>query len=153
MRIPWRSTSLLLCALAPISCGGDRSAVSDRPAEASATHRVAAPAEIAGLHLDDGAKWKMDPHTRFVFGEMARSFLGSAPLSQDSEALKRAGSELQVSINKLIQGCTMTGPAHDQLHKFLTAYMPAVAALAGRGRLEDARKVKRYLEIYGDFFE
>jgi hypothetical protein len=47
----------------------------------------------------------------------------------------------------------MTGEAHDQLHVYLMVYMPAVDALTKSGRIEDAKKVKHYLEIYDDYFE
>ena len=153
MQSTLRSASLILFVLAIISCGGDRAEVSDRHSDDHAAHDTAATEGIEELQLNDGAKWKMDDHTRLVFSEMAQSFLGSDPLSQNSETLKQVGAELQMDLNRLIRGCTMTGPAHDQLHKFLTGYMPAVASLAGTGQLEDAKRVKHYLEMYDKYFE
>jgi hypothetical protein len=47
----------------------------------------------------------------------------------------------------------MTGDAHSQFHVYLTGYMPAVAALSESGRVEDADKVRHYLEGYGAYFE
>lgn len=84
---------------------------------------------------------------------MAASFLDADPLSLEGEGLKKAGSDLQDQVNGLIQGCTMTGEAHGQLHVYLAGYIPAVAALAGSGRSEDAQKVKYYLEKYTEYFE
>ena len=47
----------------------------------------------------------------------------------------------------------MVGDAHNQLHIYLTGYIPAVQALAKTGDMEDAKKVKHYLEMYDDYFE
>jgi len=47
----------------------------------------------------------------------------------------------------------MTGDAHDQLHVYLTGYIPAVAALSESGGIEDATKVRYYLENYSEYFE
>jgi hypothetical protein len=47
----------------------------------------------------------------------------------------------------------MTGDAHDQLHVYLTGYIPAVETLSESGRIEDAKKVTRYLEEYDEYFE
>jgi hypothetical protein len=95
----------------------------------------------------------MDDHTRSVFAEMAASFLNVDHVSLEGEGLKKAGSDLQVHIKKLVQGCTMTGAAHDQLHVYLSGYIPAVAALSETGGIEDAKKVAHYLEKYAEYFE
>ena len=84
---------------------------------------------------------------------MATSFVYVDPTGQDRERLKAAGAELKADINELIQRCTMTGPDHDQLHTYLTAYIPAVTALEETGQVDDAKKVQHYLTIYEDYFE
>jgi len=84
---------------------------------------------------------------------MSGSFLNIDHVSLEGDGLKKAGTDLQADIKLLVQGCTMTGPAHDQLHIYLTGYMPAVAALTEKGSIEDAQKVKHYLEKYTEYFE
>jgi len=106
-----------------------------------------------GLVLNDGQKWEMDTHTRSIFVKMASCFETADLAALDAAGLKQAGSELMVNIRELIQGCTMTGPAHDQLHVYLMGYIPAVEALEKEGLAEDAKKVQHYLAIYGDYFE
>lgn len=108
---------------------------------------------IEGLNLNDGLKWEVDDHTRSTLSKMAVSFSSSYSPDADAETLKNAGVELQNLINELVQGCSMTGEAHDQLHAFLTAYMPTVASLSESGQIEDAQKIKSYLETYGEYFE
>jgi hypothetical protein len=109
--------------------------------------------DIDGLELNHGKKWDMDEHTRASFIKMAKLALDNEQISLDKEALKKIGSELRSNIDELIEGCTMTGGAHDQLHTYLTAYIPAVEELAQSGNAEDAKKVWHYLENYDEYFQ
>ncbi|NQV37251.1 MAG: hypothetical protein HQ509_04490 [Candidatus Marinimicrobia bacterium] len=133
------------------SCGGDR----HHSKKHDESHSTSTNTEKAldDLVLNDGQKWKMDDHTRSIFVKMSGSFLNIDHVSLEGDGLKKAGTDLQADIKLLVQGCTMTGPAHDQLHIYLTGYMPAVAALTEKGSIEDAQKVKHYLEKYTEYFE
>ena len=149
------ATGILAAATLLVSCGDHGAGSHTADVEDHASHLDSATPEdgLDGLALNNGSKWEMDDHTRTVFAKMATSFLNFDPQSMDEDGLMKAGADLQVDINALIQGCTMTGDAHDQLHVYLTGYMPAVAALSDSGRIEDAQKVTHYLEKYGDYFE
>ncbi len=146
---------VLIAAMFLVSCGDD--GVESLPGEANEHSSEDASQEtedgLDGLELNNGQKWQMDEHTRSVFAKMATSFLGSDISSLEGEGLKNAGAGLQGDINELIRGCTMTGDAHDQLHVYLTGYMPAVASLSHSGQMEDAKKVRHYLENYDTYFE
>jgi hypothetical protein len=111
------------------------------------------PTASDGLTLNDSKKWQMDDHTRAVFAKMAASFVATDVSALDPAGLKAVGAGLKVNVNELIQGCTMTGPDHDQLHVYLSGYIPAVSALEENGKVADAKKVQHYLAIYGDYFE
>ena len=146
---------ILLAASLLVSCG-DEGAESHPPdVDSHSSHSASDSPDdgIDGLALNNGARWKMDDHTRSVFAKMAGSFLATDHRALEAEDLKKAGAALQVDLNELIQGCTMQGEAHNQLHVYLTGYMPAVAALAEAGRMEDAKTVTHYLEKYDDYFE
>ncbi|MBL4697689.1 MAG: hypothetical protein JKX70_02535 [Phycisphaerales bacterium] len=108
---------------------------------------------LEGLSLNDGKKWMMDDHTRSSFSTMADSFLALNHATMDTDALKQVGTDLRQDINGLIQGCTMTGESHNQLHVLLTGYIASVDALAASGQIEDAIKVKGFLEEYAEYFE
>ncbi len=105
------------------------------------------------LTLIDGEKWEMDSHTRSSFAKMADTFLKADHASMEATELKSVGGGLQTELNVLIQGCTMTGEAHNQLHVYLTGYIPAVKTLSENGDLKSAMQVKHYLEFYDDYFE
>ena len=103
-----------------------------------------------GLRLDDGAKWEMDTHTRSLFAKMTERVEGH---EGDHEAAKGLGSALDGDIDKLIEGCTMTGDAHGELHKYLVALIPAVEELASGGGEEELGAVRELLDSYPRFFE
>ena len=155
-----KSAFLALCLLATamifMACGGESNDTTtketvqaehpDHPEHSTSTVND-------GLALNNGNKWQMDDHTRDSFAKMAGSFENVDAAALDTASLKEAGSALRKDLDGLIQGCTMTGPDHDQLHVYLMAYIPAVTALQESGQLEDAKKVQHYLAIYDDYFE
>lgn len=108
---------------------------------------------IAGLERIQGRRWEMDDHTRSMFARMEASFADADLGALEGEGLKSAGAGLQDDLNRLIEGCTMTGDAHNQLHLYLAGFIPAVAALAESGRPADGEKVQHYLEQYPEYFE
>ncbi len=112
-----------------------------------------APAADPGLVLDGAKKWEMDEHTRTLFARMAERLEGTDLEATSSEALKASGATLRKDIDDLIAGCTMVGDAHNELHKFLTAYIPAVNELAQSGDPHNAEQVRELLGVYPDFFE
>ena len=156
MKSAFLATCLLAIALIFIACGGESNDASmEETVQAEHAEHAEHPTPSAndGLVLNDGKKWQMDDHTRDSFAKMATSFVNVDAAALDAAGLKEAGSALRSDLDGLIQGCTMTGADHDQLHVYLMAYIPAVTALQESGRLEDAKKVQHYLAIYDDYFE
>ncbi len=137
-----------------VSCGGGAPAPSPAEPPAPETPVAAVSSDpLDRIVLDRGKRWQMDEHTRTMFVRMSDAFLGLDIASLDEDRLRQAGSELQGHLDALVRGCTMQGPAHDQLHVYLTGYMPAVAALAETGSVDAAETVRRYLEAYDTYFE
>jgi hypothetical protein len=118
-------------------------------------HNHSQETQISGMELNNGKKWKMDDHTRSMFIKMLSSFTASDHSAV--EELQKSGVQLKGQIDDLIKGCTMTGDAHNQLHIFLTGYIPAVEMLASSSDLKSGRdqalKVKWFLDMYDDYFE
>ncbi len=96
------------------------------------------------LELNKGKKWKADSHTmeyatrmitlldQFEAGREEKTLLGMQTL----------GGKLQINVDELIRGCTMTGPPHDQLHIWLSEVIPVVTTL------KDAETVSQGKEVY-----
>ncbi len=110
-------------------------------------------ASIDGMSLNGKQKWEMDEHTRLAFKEMAELFLSIDINLLKTDALKEQGAMLQGKLDNLIQGCTMEGEPHEQLHTFLMEYMPQVAELSNTGSVKSAEKIKYYLETYSKYFK
>ena len=80
------------------------------------------------LTLDNGKKWDADDHTVERISSMRKhvAVAGSdLPVSAYADIQKNLNGELKV----LIQGCKMTGPAHDELHKYLEILIPEIENL------------------------
>ncbi len=148
-------TLVFMAAAFLVSCGAESAGEHTHGVKKNTSHTDSIVPEdgLDGLRLDNGRKWKMDDHTRSSFARMETYFLDSDQRSMDGDSLKKAGADLQILTKELIQGCTMNGKAHEQLHVYLSGFMPAVSALSKSGGIEDAGKVKRYLEKYDEYFE
>ena len=96
---------------------------------------------IVPLTLNEGAKWQMDSHTR---GSVARmqDWFAAAGQPATLEAYQELGRRLTEELQVLIGGCTMAGPDHDQLHIFLTEFMPRVNALRDASELDAAEQTR-----------
>ncbi|MEE9403714.1 MAG: hypothetical protein V3V20_02370 [Algisphaera sp.] len=107
------------------------------------------------LVLNEGRKWRVDDHTRRTFSKMQSEF--SVAGRSSAQSLRATGQQLNVRIQELIKGCTLVGPAHNQLHLFLEKFMPAVDSLThatersvGESR---ASEIEKMLASYNDYFE
>lgn len=103
------------------------------------------------LSLDHGKRWQADEHTRASVKQMQQTLADADP------ADRGLGKTLQKQTDELIQGCTMSGEAHDQLHVWLNELMPALNLMA---EAQDAAQfaqrrgeVQHLLEEYDKYFE
>ena len=75
-----------------------------------------------------------------------------APETEDCRALK---AKLASEFDKLIQQCTMTGEAHDQLHNYLTPLREKFEELEtadGEQCNKVISEIKSQLDNYNNFF-
>ena len=105
--------------------------------------------------LNNGQKWKVVPpmmaHIRNMETD-AKSFEGSTLAEHKTLATK-----LQTNLNLLTSNCTMTGQAHDELHKWLLPYIGMVNDFAKAETKEDAAayaaKIKESFTVLNTYFE
>lgn len=98
------------------------------------------------LTLNNGQRWKMDDHTRTMFNTMTQRI-------EAGGGVDVVGKGLKSDLDKLIQGCTMTGEAHNQLHIFLVPFIPAVQGVSTNGSVESLKEVEEMLQEYPKYFE
>lgn len=124
-------------------------------AACSRTHAAPSSDPLAFLQLDNGKRWVADDHTRQSVAAMRAAVQAAA---EDASAARTTalGKELQDLGNKLVQGCTMSGPAHDALHGYLGVLLPASQRMTGADA--DAARLARadvaaVLARFSNYFE
>ena len=146
------SVACLWISLVLAGCGSESASVTpalEQPISKSA------PMDLP-LELDNGKKWQVDEHTRVSAAGMTQYIREAAPIASVEDA-RTLGSGIEEQLKGLIQGCTMTGPSHDQLHVFLAALFPRVAKLKKEADLELLRTTQQEIgslfDAYQDHFE
>jgi hypothetical protein len=80
------------------------------------------------LVLNNGKKWKVDDHMMVFIQDMEQD-IKSFSLN-DLKDYQLLADGLHKNINLLTTNCTMSGMAHDELHKWLVPYITEVNALS-----------------------
>lgn len=101
------------------------------------------------IELNGENKWKVDPDMLFHIRSMEEK---TAEFSASGDANFRAlSTELNEDIHLLTSNCTMSGKAHDELHKWLLPFIDLVGELEKSNGKDDA--VKRLKAIEASFKE
>jgi hypothetical protein len=113
----------------------------------------------SALTLDDGHTWIADKHSADSVAAMKSTIQespGNAPGASVAE-LHILGQQLQEQLQTLIRGCPMTGPAHEQLHTWISSLAPEIQVLtksadAGTGRAS-VERISQLLKAFDDHFQ
>lgn len=109
-------------------------------------------AETAGkLVLNNGDKWQANAETTEGIKNM---------LTMVNEYLKKGDTDnkklsvgLENEFSTILQKCTMTGLAHEQLHNFLLPFKEKIEKLKGTKDIETVKEIQSYLNNYFNYFE
>ena len=112
----------------------------------AAHHEHQIDTEELQIYLNNGLRWEMDDHTRTMFKAMADRVKAGGDIND-------VGNGLRSDLDSLIQGCTMTGEAHDQLHVYLSHLIPAIQEVSEIGSDESLKNVEELLNEYPKYFE
>ncbi|HSI89915.1 MAG TPA: hypothetical protein VK927_02315 [Adhaeribacter sp.] len=122
-------------------------------------NQVKAAPVATDLKLDtDNKKWRADEPTTTTIENMQQLMhtFGTGNNVGSVSAYQELGKTLNHEMNTLFRQCTMTGPAHDELHTILTPIMKDIKVLQGEN-LEASTAAQMRLEerlmVYNDFFE
>lgn len=102
------------------------------------------------LSLNNGEKWIADEHTHTLVGQM-KSELADFDKATEKD-YKVLSDSLTNQLNVLIVGCTMEGPAHDELHKWLVPVTENVKALSVTKEEATVNELKTSLESFDEYF-
>lgn len=143
-------TIVALVCLFLVACGP-----SDQGADSGTVGSSSEQQAGDALMLNNGSKWKINQEMKVHLDKM-QSDIRSAVESQDKNHQALAVS-LQGDIKSLVSSCTMSGPAHDELHKWLVPFMEKVDDYSDEN---DPAKADRMLaeiismmETFNRFFE
>lgn len=123
------------------------------------TAEMQAASVASDLHLDKNhAKWRADEYTASSVESMQQLIeaFNNGNNFGSLEAYQELGKTMQGELNTLFRKCTMTGPAHEELHTFLTPIMKDIKVLQGED-LQAATtaqiRIEERLSIYQTYFE
>lgn len=106
-----------------------------------------------GIGLDRGSKWQISNQTIVTVSDMNAFFLSTNPLVHEGDSLKKTGAALRTQMTPLFAGCGVGGEAHNEYHVYLAGLIPAITTLEKSGQLDDAKRVKYYLQKFSEYFE
>ena len=104
-------------------------------------------ADLEGLTLNNGKKWKVDRSTEEGMKKvenMLNSFSG--------EDLSVLGKDIKDELSTVIKGCDFKGEDHDQYHIILHAMLKEAKRMK-KGKSSDPKKMEGYLDAYDNHFE
>lgn len=111
-----------------------------------------------GLTLNEGKRWIADEETTAGIQDMQLTVerFGTGNDLGSPEAYQELGKTLKVELNTVFRKCTMTGPAHDELHKFLVPVSADIQKLQGtqpEAAMAAYNHLREHLYLYPEFFE
>jgi hypothetical protein len=108
-----------------------------------------------GVSLNDGKKWKANAETTEGINKMT-GYINALPAEPSLENYHSLKTALETEFNLIIEKCTMTGEAHEQLHHYLIPLRESIEHLGS----EDISKCRSSLDAinshlgeYASYFE
>lgn len=107
------------------------------------------------INLNNGEKWKVNPE--MMVPVKAMQDMLKQPEPTDLASYQALGAALDTQVSQIISTCTMTGTAHEELHKWLVPYMMHVKSLKGSTTLDEAEmhlnEVHETMAQFDKYFE
>ena len=103
--------------------------------------------ESEAIELNNGEKWQVNANMITHIRNMENDVISFAKVEQKD--YKVLSEKLQASIDLLTSNCTMTGQAHDELHKWLLPYMDLVEELSEA--INEAEALQQFENIQTSF--
>lgn len=108
-----------------------------------------------GLQKNNGKRWAVLP-SMMAHLQALETTLAKEPAATVAEH-RDVAEKLDGSLNLLIASCTMTGPAHDELHKWLMPFMSKVKTYQKTTELKQLQQQRRELRdafvVFHQYFE
>lgn len=139
--------SLLFYSLSACTSSHENHEEHNTHSENEAAHEEHHHDDSEEIVLNKGEKWLVDSNMMSFIRKMEKAVTTFDSKKGDYESLSKT---LQENLDQLTSNCTMTGQAHDELHKWLLPYIDLVDVLANA---ENDEQAKSALEDLVDSFE
>lgn len=106
--------------------------------------------------LDNGNRWQANPETTTGIADMQAIVAKYEDKMADAASRKSLRGELETTFQAIFKACTMTGPAHDQLHNYLLPMKDLMKKVESENADESAQalsQLKQHLAEYQTFFQ
>jgi hypothetical protein len=81
-------------------------------------HETHAHEQGIGVALNDGKRWTANAETTAGINNM-KALVNDLPANAARDDYRKLATNLETEFNTILQKCTMTGEAHNQLHNYL----------------------------------
>lgn len=108
------------------------------------------------VQLDNGKRWIANPETTSGIADMQAILVKYEGQTADASSRKAMRTELETTFQAIFKQCTMTGPAHDQLHNYLLPMKALFEKIGGDNTAEAEAAIgqlKQHLADYQTFFQ
>jgi uncharacterized lipoprotein YajG len=122
-----------------VSCSEENNSVNETEPIIEMTDKSS---QTVALQLNNGDKWEVNPEM-MPFLKISDSLVNSF----SGENFGILAEELKSQNKKLISSCTMTGSAHDELHKWLHPHLELVQQLDTSSSTETSLQVLGELKL------
>ena len=130
-------TSLFL-----FSCGYNKTEKSKEPSGTDSHQEQQVNENREDIELNNGEKWKVDAKMLTHIRNMEN--IVSLFAKDEPKEFAELSKKLQNNLDLLTSNCTMTGKAHDELHKWLLPYIDMVNELSkARNETESTKHFKK----------
>lgn len=112
--------------------------------------------EAGTVQLDHGKRWVANPETTNGVAEMQAILLKYEGKTADVANRKYLRDELELTFQDIFKQCSMTGPAHDQLHNYLLPMKAMFEKIEDGNSMEAEaaiKQLKMHLDEYHTYFQ
>jgi hypothetical protein len=133
---------ILIFMLLLFSCGNNNHEKPKEQSETAIHEEQQYNEDSVVIELNNEEKWKVDANMLAHIRTMENSVVSFA--NEDPKDFKTLTKKLQSNLDLLTSNCTMTGKAHDELHKWLLPYIDMVNQLSkAKDETESAKHFKK----------
>jgi hypothetical protein len=111
--------------------------------------------DSSSIVLNDGEKWLVDTNMMLHIQNMQTDMKTFSGITMEDYA--KLATQLETNLDLLTSNCTMSGPAHDELHKWLVPYINLIDEFTSIEKLskqqEIHQEIKESFNAFNQYFQ